>query len=180
MKTNFLLGGLLAVLFCLIGCAKDIPEGGATMDVQPTAAAVTETPVASPAPDDDMTPSGFVNIVFGDEEDFCSLDLAETDAAKEFFKSVNSDGLELKLTDYDHIEKNARLPFELPAADERIAAQPGDVVLYNGDTLVILYEENTWDYTRIGCIHDSDLDRILKLLRNRKKIKAKFSVEWTE
>lgn len=51
----------------------------------------------------------------------------------------------------------------LPAGDERITAQPGDIVLYSGDQLVIFYGSNTWEYTRLGIIDlpESELRELL-------------------
>lgn len=38
------------------------------------------------------------------------------------------------------------------SADEQMATQYGDIVLYAGNKLVIFYGSNSWSYTRLGHI----------------------------
>ena len=44
------------------------------------------------------------------------------------------------------------LGFSLPASNEQITAQPGDVILYNGSNICLFYGTNSWSYTRLGHI----------------------------
>ena len=44
------------------------------------------------------------------------------------------------------------LGFSLPASNEQITAQPGDVILYNGSNICLFYGSNSWSYTRLGHI----------------------------
>lgn len=69
--------------------------------------------------------------------------------------------LPLELTMQDHLrnEKFAALPTPLPANDSKIGnIQAGDVLLYQGDTLVVFYENHSssYRYTRIGKIANAD------------------------
>jgi hypothetical protein len=53
----------------------------------------------------------------------------------------------------------------LPRNDERINARSGDIILYQGNSLVIYYASNSWSFTRIGKIDNvsqSELRTILK------------------
>ena len=52
--------------------------------------------------------------------------------------------------DYGGFEKVGALGFGLPASDERITARAGDIMLYNGNQIVIFYGTNSWAYTRLG------------------------------
>lgn len=66
--------------------------------------------------------------------------------------------LELSMQDHLQNEKFAALPEPLPADDKtagRIRA--GDVMLYQGDTLVIFYEsfDSSYRYTKIGTIAEA-------------------------
>lgn len=57
------------------------------------------------------------------------------------------------------------LGFSLPASDEQITAQPGDVILYNGNNICLMYGSNSWSYTRLGHIDglsESELRTFLK------------------
>ena len=62
----------------------------------------------------------------------------------------------LTLDEYGGFEKVGELGFSLPASDESITAKSGDIVLYQGDKLSMIYGENTWQYTRLGKIRDLD------------------------
>lgn len=52
--------------------------------------------------------------------------------------------------DYGGFEKVGALGFGLPASDERITTHAGDIMLYNGNQIVIFYGSNSWAYTRLG------------------------------
>ena len=57
------------------------------------------------------------------------------------------------------------LGFSLPTSNEQITAQPGDVILYNGSNICLMYGSNSWSYTRLGHIddlNDSELRSFLK------------------
>lgn len=53
---------------------------------------------------------------------------------------------------YGGFEQVGGLGSRLPKNDVRITTQPGDVVLYSGDKLVLFFGSNTWEYTRLGRI----------------------------
>ena len=61
----------------------------------------------------------------------------------------------LNLRDYNHNEKVGPLPQALPANDEAVGRiEAGDILLWQGDSLVIFYESfaTPYRYTRLGKI----------------------------
>ena len=112
--------------------------------------------------------------------------LSEEDnpTAIEFFNKVSSDGLEaLTMADYGGFEKNTNLPWSLSTdLDTNMTVNPGDVVLYQGKTLVLIYGENTADYTKIGSIDlvSDEMDELKKELAKKKDIQVDVVVEYTE
>ena len=65
--------------------------------------------------------------------------------------------LTLALHDYNRDEKVGSLPQALPAADEAIGhIEAGDILLWQGDSIVIFYEsfKTPYHYTRLGKITD--------------------------
>ena len=62
--------------------------------------------------------------------------------------------LTLNLADYGGFEKVGSLGTGLPASDSQTITKSGDIVLYNGDQIVIFYGSNSWSYTRLGRIDD--------------------------
>lgn len=45
--------------------------------------------------------------------------------------------------------------------NEQITTGPGDIILYLGDSLVIYYDTNSWNFTRIGKINDVTKEELL-------------------
>ena len=56
------------------------------------------------------------------------------------------------MRDYAHMEKVGPLGQSLPRNDEQITTAPGDLILYQGDALVLYYALNSWNFTRLGCM----------------------------
>jgi hypothetical protein len=60
----------------------------------------------------------------------------------------------IQMHDYGNFEKVGGLGKTLPTNDKRITTEPGDLILYQGNALVIYYAPNTWTFTRLGKIDD--------------------------
>ncbi len=57
--------------------------------------------------------------------------------------------------DYGNFEKVGPLGTDLPRNDEQITTEPGDLILYQGNSFVIYYDTNSWNFTRIGKINNA-------------------------
>ena len=57
------------------------------------------------------------------------------------------------------------LGFSLPTSNEQITAQPGDVILYNGSNICLMYGSNSWSYTRLGHIDTLDENELRSFLK---------------
>ena len=80
--------------------------------------------------------------------------LADTEAARTLADMVEEQPVTLTLSDYAGFEKVGPLGFDLPASDRQTTTTAGDMVLYQGDQLVLFYGSNAWSYTRLGRIDD--------------------------
>jgi hypothetical protein len=127
--------------------------------------------------EEDMTPIPLLGVTVG-EESF-SIDLADNSSAEEFFEKVNHGGLTVDMHDYGDFEKVGDLPWDLPVNDEKITTVPGDVILYQGDKITIYYDENTWNFTKLGHINATP-EEIREAFGGKDDITAEFFVEWTE
>ena len=83
-------------------------------------------------------------------ENRAEMTLADPVAAAALAQRLAGGCVSFSASDYGGFEKVGGLGFSLPAEDERIAAETGDVMLYRGDQIVFFYGNNTWSYTRIG------------------------------
>ena len=60
----------------------------------------------------------------------------------------------LQMSDYAGFEKVGALGTSLPSSDRPTTTQAGDIVLYQGDLIVLFYGSNSWNYTRLGQIEE--------------------------
>lgn len=60
----------------------------------------------------------------------------------------------IQMSDYSGFEKVGPLGAGLPTENSQTTAQAGDIVLFQGDQIVIFYGSNSWSYTRLGKIND--------------------------
>lgn len=87
--------------------------------------------------------------------DYCfTATLEETTAAKELAQMMKEKPVVLELEDYSGFEKVGSLGTSLTRSDKQTTTKSGDIVLYNGNNIVIFYGSNSWSYTRIGKIDD--------------------------
>ena len=87
----------------------------------------------------------------------------EDNAAVKALSDLLKDGeIRIDMADYGGFEKVGYLGHELPSQDEEITTSPGDIVLYQGNQIVIFYDSNTWSCTPLG--HIENLEMLKKAL----------------
>ena len=70
------------------------------------------------------------------------------------------------MSPYGGFEQVGALGKSLPRNDISTTTEAGDIVLYNGNQIVVFYGSNTWRYTRLGKIQGLDRDMLTDLLGN--------------
>jgi len=90
--------------------------------------------------------------------------LADTDAARALAEKLQEGPVTVSLHAYGGFEKVGPLPWGLPASDEQTAAQPGDVMLYQGNQITVFTGSNSWAYTRLGHIEGATSESLLEVL----------------
>lgn len=81
-----------------------------------------------------------------------SVTLVDNAATKTLIEKLQQGPVTVTLNSSGGFEIWGALGFSLPASDQQITAQPGDVILYNGSNICIFYGSNSWSYTRLGKI----------------------------
>ena len=130
----------------------------AACGAQPTAE--TDTPAAGPsaAPAEPVETSTEeetemkMNVEVGGESFTATLE--NNSAAAALAEMLRSEPLTIEMSDYAGFEKVGSLGTRLPASNAQTTTSSGDIVLYNGDQIVIFYGSNSWSYTRLGRIDD--------------------------
>ena len=67
--------------------------------------------------------------------------------------------------DYGGFEKVGALGRSFTRSDQQMTTQAGDVILYNGNNMVLFYGSNSWSYTRLGRIQYETLDELKSFLK---------------
>ena len=102
--------------------------------------------------------------------------LEDNSSAKAFAELIKSEPLTINMDDYANFEKVGKLPKNLPRNDEQIRTEAGDIILYQGNQITIYYDENTWNFTRIGKI-DNITQSELKEILGTGSVSVTFSIE---
>ncbi|NBH34970.1 hypothetical protein D3Z58_15695 [Clostridiaceae bacterium] len=83
-----------------------------------------------------------------------SATLEENEAAASFVKMMRENPVSIQMSDYSGFEKVGFLGASLPVNNNQITTHAGDIVLYNGNQIVVFYGSNSWSYTRLGHVDD--------------------------
>ncbi len=90
--------------------------------------------------------------------------LAENSSAEALRDLLAQGPLTIEMSDYGNFEKVGSLGTSLPRNDEEITTEPGDLILYQGNSFVIYYDTNTWNFTRLGKIQDVTQEELREVL----------------
>lgn len=83
-----------------------------------------------------------------------SATLENNEAVSELVAMMQESPVVIEMSDYSGFEKVGSLGRSLTASNSQITTHAGDIVLYNGNQIVIFYGSNSWSYTRLGHIDD--------------------------
>ena len=87
------------------------------------------------------------------------------EATKALVAALKEASITYEANDYGGFEKVGALGRSLPTSDSQMTTQPGDVILYSGNQIVLFYGSNSWSYTRIGKIEYGTLDELKSFLK---------------
>ncbi len=80
--------------------------------------------------------------------------LEENEAVASFVEMMRENPVSIQMSDYSGFEKVGSLGTSLPVNNSQTTTHAGDIVLYNGNQIVIFYGSNSWSYTRLGHVDD--------------------------
>lgn len=80
--------------------------------------------------------------------------LEENTAVDALVEMMEQEPVTIQMSDYSGFEKVGPLGTSLPASNQQTTTQAGDIVLYQGNQIVMFYGSNSWSYTRLGHIDD--------------------------
>lgn len=80
--------------------------------------------------------------------------LEENEAVDALVEMMEDGPVTIQMSDYAGFEKVGSLGTSLPASNSQTTTRAGDIVLYQGNQIVMFYGSNSWSYTRLGHIED--------------------------
>ena len=92
--------------------------------------------------------------------------LTDNEATRELTKLLEQGDMTIRMSDYGGFEKVGALPQSLPTSNTQITTAPGDIMLYQGNQMVIFYGSNSWSYTRLGKIDGATVSNLRQFLGN--------------
>lgn len=102
--------------------------------------------------------------------------LADNSSAEALKEMLMEGPLTIDMSDYGNMEKVGPIGKNLPENNEQITTEAGDIILYLGNSLVIYYDTNTWNFTRLGKINDVTQAELKEALGNGDVI-VTFSID---
>ncbi|MDE6792337.1 MAG: hypothetical protein K2J48_04570 [Muribaculaceae bacterium] len=105
-----------------------------------------------------------ITLTVGDRSMTASL--VENQATQELLSLLSKGDISINMADYGGFEKVGQLPTGLQTSNSQITTEPGDIMLYQGNQMVIFYGTNSWSYTRLGKIEGGTASNIKQFLGN--------------
>uniref|UniRef100_UPI0025F832E1 cyclophilin-like fold protein n=1 Tax=uncultured Negativibacillus sp. TaxID=1980696 RepID=UPI0025F832E1 len=146
------------------------PAESTTESTEQPAEPTTETTTS----DTDKEETQMLHIQAGESEFTAAwADNSSVDALKEL---LEEGPLTLTMSDYAQMEKGADLGVRLPQNNQQMNTTAGDIILYQGRTLVIYYDQNSWSLTPIAKIEGVDAEKLRAALGDG-DVTVTFSLE---
>ena len=114
--------------------------------------------IACTAVSGDDSMDDLVKVKINDE--IFDVKLENNSATQELVKELKKGNVTVTATEYGGFEKVGELGFSLPANDENVETNPGDIVLYQGDKVSLFYGSHSWSYTKLGKIDNVDSNKL--------------------
>ena len=152
---------VLIALFFLVACSDAASHSSQPETQSPKSSAQTEALVKLKIHVNDTT---------------FTATLEENTSAKAFAEFLAQGDMTLDMHDYGSFEKVADLPRSFPRNDKQIDTDAGDIILYQGNSITIYYDKNSWNFTRLARIDTVNKTRLQQIL-GKGNVKATFSVE---
>ena len=143
----------------LWGCQGSAEDGGSLLRAETAASSEAETSAAAAesqsaenqtSEEENSEMTMFVQV---GGSTFTAV-LEQNQAADALVRMIQEGPVTLELHDYAGFEKVGPLGQALPTSNVQTETRAGDIVLYQGDQIVLFYGSNSWSYTRLGHIQD--------------------------
>ena len=97
-------------------------------------------------------------------ENTMTATLVDNAATQELQELLERGPITIQMSDYGGFEKVGVLPQSFTTSNSQITTEPGDIMLYQGNNMVIFYGTNSWSYTRLGKIDEATAANLKQFL----------------
>lgn len=112
---------------------------------------------------DDVSEDAGMKLYINDTE--IPVSWEDNDTVAELVEQAKSGDIIVSMSMYSDNEQVGSLGRNYTRDDKQITTHNGDIVLYNGNNIVVFYGSNSWSYTRLGKMDMSERD-VIELLSN--------------
>lgn len=143
----------LSFLVLLTGCgSRGQIESSTGKSEESVSGTASESQAAETILDEEETSEMQMNVQVGGNTFIAVLE--ENEAVDALVEMMEQGPVTIQMRDYSGFEKVGSLGTSLPTSNRQTTTQAGDIVLYQGNQIVMFYGSNSWSYTRLGHIQD--------------------------
>ena len=97
------------------------------------------------------------------DDTLVTIQWEDNDAVKSLIEMASKFTVIVNMSQYGGFEQVGPLDQSLPHTDVQTTTEPGDIVLYSGNQIVVFYGSNSWSYTKLGHINmnQNELNNLL-------------------
>ena len=122
----------------------------------------SETEQVSQANNTDNNDNIKLKITIGDTALTATMEV--NSSAEALLELLTEKPLTINMRDYGSMEKVGSLGTSLPRNDKQISTEPGDLILFQGNSFVVYYAPNSWNFTRLGKINNITKNELMDIL----------------
>lgn len=141
--------------------STDVPSAE-TQPEKPEPSTETDAPVEEGPPVEE--PAQMPTLMLSIDGTPVTVQWEDNETVSELLTAAQNGAIEVSTSRYGGFEQVGSLPQSFSRSDAQMTTQPGDIVLYSGNQLVIFFGSNSWSYTRLGHIEDLSADELTNLL----------------
>ena len=112
---------------------------------------------------DDVSEDAGMKLYINDTE--IPVSWEDNDTTKELMEQAESGDIIVSMSMYSDNEQVGSLGRSYTRNDKQTTTHNGDIVLYNGNNIVVFYGSNSWSYTRLGKMNMPERE-VVELLSN--------------
>lgn len=138
----------------------------------------TDTPVpivtSNETKNSELEETNMINLQIGEHN--LTAELANNSSAQAFAELLAQGPVTVQMHDYGSMEKVGNLPTSLPENNQQINTEPGDLILYQGNSITVYYDTNNWSLTRLGKVQDITQQELKNIL-GEGDVEITFSID---